>query len=141
MKIEDIQLLIDSNEKITDDIAWESKRVPILHGKLIGIRSTESIILRSLNLELQRLYQDRWMFYSGKAEPQQYKEENFDLKVLRTDLSMFLEADKQLQVVRSKIAVQEVKVELLNEAIKGVIQRTFLLKSMLDYQKFTSGVQ
>jgi len=140
MKLDEIQTLLDDNEKITDDVSKESKKIPILHGKLLGVRASENLLLRSLNLELQRTYATRWLFYSGKAHPEEYKKENFDLKVLRGDISTFLEADQQLQTIRSKIAVQEAKMELLNEAIKGVMQRTFLLKTMLDYQKLISGV-
>jgi hypothetical protein len=140
MTLNEIQQLIDDNQHISDDVSVEAKRIPIIHGKLLKIRSTENLTLKSLQLELQRVYQERWLFYSGKANPQQYKEENFDLKVLRGDISIFLEADTILQEVRSKIAVQETKVELLLEAIKAINSRQFLLKNIIDYNKLINGV-
>lgn len=140
MQIEEIQRYIESNHTITDDIPKEAKRIPVIHGKLLGIRTTEQLTLKSLQLQLTKVYKERWLFYSGKAEPSVYKDEPFNLRVMKGDIGTFLEADDKLIELRSKIAVQEAKVELLNEAIKGVNARQFLLKNIIDYNKLISGV-
>lgn len=140
MKLDDIQSYIDENRQVTDDISYEAKKIPIIHGKLLAMRSTEFLTLKSLQLDLKKVTFQRWLFYSGKAETKQYKEENFDLKVLRGDINIFLEADDNIQTIQSKIAVQEAKLEVLNEAVKAINTRQFLLKNMLEYQRMIAGI-
>lgn len=140
MQIQDIQKFIDDNSNISDDIPKEAKRIPIIHGKLLSFKTTESLSLKSLQLELTKVAKERWLFYTGKATPEVYKNEEFDLKVMRSDVDRFLEADDKLSEIRSKIAVQEAKVDLITEAIRGINSRQFLLKNIIDYNKLISGI-
>ena len=57
------------------------------------------------------------MFFTGKADPQVYKDTNFDLKVLRQDVDKFIDADEE--VIKSKQ-----KIEYLYNLINIQIYRT-----------------
>lgn len=140
MKIEDILQYVKDNEVISDDIPKEAKRIPVIHGKLLSFKTTESLLLKSLQIDLTKTARERWLFYTGKAAPEAYKNEEFDLKVMRSDVDRFLESDEQICLIRSKIAVQEAKLDILNESIKGIHSRQFLLKNIIDYNKLTSGI-
>jgi hypothetical protein len=121
------------------EIGRESARIPSLHSKYLTYRANEKLILKKLNIEYSSAYKERWLFYSGKATPEQYKAENFDLKVMRGDIDIFITADKKLAELKSKIAVQEMKVETLEEYIKQLNQRHWMLSNAIKWQQIMSG--
>jgi hypothetical protein len=139
LKLDDILKFIADSSSIGVALDKELQRIPNIHGQLLNIRSSESLLLRKLEMELAVLRKERWKFYSGKAEPKQYKEEEFDLKVLRGDMDIFMDADAKVQDLLSKIAVQKEKVFALDEALKQINQRGYHLKTMVDFQRLMAG--
>lgn len=140
MKLKEILNEIETDSKIDMlEIGKESARIPALHSKYLTYRANEKLILKKLNTEFQSAYKDRWMFYLGKATPEKYKEENFDHKVLRGDVDVFISADSKLTDLKSKIAVQETKVETLEEYIKQLNQRHWMLSNAIKWQQIMSG--
>jgi hypothetical protein len=54
----------------------------------------------------------RWMYYMGKASDEEYEKEPFDHKVLKSDVNLFLEADKSLNDLKDRISLQSEKLKL-----------------------------
>lgn len=140
MKISELQDWIEANSEIGLDLDKASREVPKLHSRAINIKANETAILKSLELEMDARKRDRWIYYSGKADAKVYKDEPFDLKVLKSDLDIFMDADKRITEIRSKIETQKIKVAMLDEYIKSISQRTFLIKSIIDYQRLMNGL-
>ena len=65
--------------------------------------------------------------------------EPFALKVLKTDLSIYMEGDQDLGNITNKIEFQKEKIALLESIIKTVINRGFLIKNAIDWNRFTTG--
>jgi hypothetical protein len=59
---------------------------------------------------------------------------------LKTDVEKFLEGDENLIKLKSKIAVQEVKVKMVEEFLKALNNRNFTIKSAIDWQKMMNGI-
>lgn len=141
MKIDDIQAAIQADSNVEmHNLGLESSRIPTLHSKYLTYRTNEKLILRALAINYSKLYRDRWIFYTGKGTPEQYKKEEFGLKVLRTDVDIFLKADEQLLKLQSNIDVQEAKVELLEDFLKALLQRHWMIKNAIDSQKIMNGI-
>lgn len=140
MTLDEIQKWIDENAEIGIDLDRACRDVPKLHGRAINIKANEVAILKAMELQFDQALKDRWVYYSGKADPVVYKEEPFDLKILKNDLDIFINADKKVAALKSKIEMQQLKIDALDNFIKGILQRSFLINNIISYQKLMAGL-
>lgn len=140
MNIQEIKDWIENNSNMAVDLDKEARKVPQLQATAINFRANENGVLKLLELDLEKIYCDRWIFYSGKASPEVYKAEPFDLKVMKGDIDIFINADPKVRELKSKIENQKIKVAALDEYIKSLNQRTFLIKSVIDWNRLQQGL-
>jgi|TARA_Y100000310_G_scaffold267208_1_gene279116 hypothetical protein len=142
MNINDIKLMILKDSHFLKDevnIDTASLSVPELSGKYHQLISEETMSLRILKKEYDVLYRDRWIFYSGKADPEEYDKEEFNLKILKQDIDKFLNADEQLNTQKDKVTLQESKINLLTEFTKSIMSLSFNIGNAIKWKKFLSG--
>jgi hypothetical protein len=142
MNINDIKLMMLKDSHFLKDevnIDTASLSVPELSGKYHQLISEETMSLRILKKEYDVLYRDRWIFYSGKADPEEYDKEEFNLKILKQDIDKFLNADEQLNTQKDKVTLQEVKINLLTEFTKSIMSLSFNIGNAIKWKKFLSG--
>ena len=111
----------------------ESVKIPTLHGKYLELHSREKIFLNYLGVEYKKLYRERWEYYSGKAE------KPFQLKLLKTDLHIYLDSDDKLCELKEKIDTQKQKVSYVESVIKSLGTRSFHITNAINWRKFTAG--
>lgn len=142
MNINDIKLMMLKDSHFLKDevnIDTASLSVPELSGKYHQLISEETMSLRLLKKEYDIIYRDRWVFYSGKADPEEYDKEEFKLKILKQDIDKFLNADEQLNTQKDKVTLQEVKINLLTEFTKSIMSLSFNIGNAIKWKKFLSG--
>lgn len=143
MKLEEIQEMweVDANIDRTE-LGEESLRIPQLHSKYFKIMIAERTRLRMLEQQYKQLYRIRHEYYMGTLDPETLRQFQWDpnpLKILRTDISMYLEGDQFLQDHELKINLQQEKVDLLESIIKQLPNRGFNIKSAIEWFKFQHG--
>ena len=111
----------------------ESVKIPPLHGKYLELHSREKIFLNYLEVEYKKLYREKWEYYSGKAE------KPFQLKLLKTDLHIYLDSDDKLCELKEKIDTQKQKVSYVESVIKSLETRSFHITNAINWRKFTAG--
>lgn len=111
----------------------ESVKIPTLHGKYLELHSREKIFLNYLGVEYKKLYREKWEYYSGKAE------KPFQLKLLKTDLHIYLDSDDKLCELKEKIDTQKQKVSYVESVIKSLETRSFHITNAINWRKFTAG--
>ena len=142
MNINDIKEMIKEDSSFIKDevnIIDASLSVPELSGKYHQLISEETMVLRSIQKEYNILYRDRWIYYSGKADPEVYEDEPFNLKILKADMDKFLNADELLNKEKDKITLQEVKLNLLTEFVKSIMSVSFNIGNAIKWKKFLNG--
>ena len=140
MKIEDILKLIEEDKKIDHtQLDTESLRIPEQAVKYQQLAHDEAMRLRFLEKEYNVTKYKRWMYYSGKADPEVYDKEPFDHKVLKSDINLFLESDVILNEIQDRIVAQTEKLKLVVDAGKVMQNKSFNIKNALDHQKFMGG--
>jgi len=142
MNINDIKLMMLKDSHFLKDevnIDTASLSVPELSGKYHQLISEETMSLRLLKKEYDIIYRDRWIYYSGKADPEVYDKEEFNLKILKQDIDKFLNADEQLNTQKDKVTLQEVKINLLTEFTKSIMSLSFNIGNAIKWKKFLSG--
>jgi SMC interacting uncharacterized protein involved in chromosome segregation len=111
----------------------ESVKIPTLHGKYLELHSREKIFFNYLQVEYKKLYREKWEYYSGKAE------KPFQLKLLKTDLHIYLDSDDKLCELKEKIDTQKQKVSYVESVIKSLETRSFHITNAINWRKFTAG--
>lgn len=143
MKLEDIQNLWNEDCNIVDDMLdEEALKIPRLHQKYYKIFSTEKLLLHKLKADLKTLTALKHEYYAGELAEEDLKEngwEPFPKRVLKADIPRYLEADSGIIAQNLKIAHQQEKVDFVADIIKSLRDRGFLIKSAIDWRKFTNG--
>jgi polyhydroxyalkanoate synthesis regulator phasin len=65
--------------------------------------------------------------------------EPFQLKVLRQDMSIYLDSDEDLLKARQRVQYQREKIALLEEVIKELNNRHWKIRNAIEWRKFTNG--
>ena len=96
-------------------------------------------MLSKADAELNVIKREKWEYYTGKADPSVYKEKPFDLKVLKADVHIYMDSDDELQKADQKAAYLKQVVTYLEQVLRSINNRTFLIKNAIEWKKFTSG--
>ena len=87
MNLSEIQDQVKRDLKINDlELDIESLRIPRLHTKYLQFLTENSLKLKKANGELAVLKRNKWIYYTGKASEDVYKEKgDFPLKLKTKD--------------------------------------------------------
>jgi hypothetical protein len=61
------------------------------------------------------------------------------LRLLKSDIPTYIDADKDVVDASLKMGVQEAKVEYLESIIKQINNRNFILSNIINWEKFRTG--
>ena len=140
MTLEELQESVNKDFKLDDtELDRESVNIPLLHNKYLIHFNKFNLLLKKADQEHKSLTKDKWEYYTGKADPSVYQEKPFDIKVLKSDVHIYMDSDPELQKADQKVAYLNQIVKYLEQVLRGVNNRTFLIKNAIEWKKFTSG--
>jgi len=140
MDLEQLQLEADKDLKINDtELDLESLKTPQLHNKYMKHYTKFKLLLTRTEDELKTIKRDKWEYYTGKADPSVYQAKPFDLKIMRTDIDKYLEADVDIQKLSQKVAYLITVVDFLDRTLRVIVNRTYTIKNAIEWRRFTSG--
>jgi len=140
MDLEQLQLEADKDLKINDtELDLESLKTPQLHNKYMKHYTKFKLLLTRTEDELRTMKRDKWEYYTGKADPSVYQVKPFDLKIMRTDIDKYLEADEDIQKLSQKVAYLITVIDFLDKTIRVIVNRTYTIKNAIEWRRFTSG--
>jgi len=143
MKLKDIQEKWAKDSKIEKtQLDDEATKVPYLHNEYWKILVNEKLFLRKKKDELARLKKLKVEYYTGKFAKEDYQETGWphmDMVILKQDLPLYLESDDHIADMNIEIVHQEQKCKYVEDIIKSLHNRGFLLKTAMDFIKFTGG--
>ena len=144
MKIDDIIDMWQSDVKIDEtELSRESLNIPLLHGKYLKYFSQERLKLRAQKMKQKQLQQRLMDYYRGDLNnPEDLAElgrEPYPYKRLKQEVNYYVESDSEMVQLNTKIAYQQVMVDILEEIIKAINTRGYVIKNSLDFLRFTSG--
>ncbi len=116
-----------------------SANSPLLHHKyLLELYNAKDqlIKLKHIHNELTR---DKWLYYSGKASTEIYEKNPFPLKVLKTDLHLFLDSDEEMQASTYKIEYVKNKIDFIKDVISELNRRSFNISNINKTNRFENG--
>lgn len=122
-----------------DNLHLESIKIPQLHGKYYEILNRVFILKKQKELEYKRLYKNQWLYFSGKADPEVYQEKPFPHKIMKQDVGIYIEADEDLNRIKSMLDYYSHTIDYLKDIIKQIHNRTFQIRDNIEYSKFIAG--
>lgn len=143
MKIDDIMDEWEKDSHIDQsELGLESLRIPTLHHKYFKIFAQEGLLLKKLESDYKVLLKTKTMYYMGTLSEEELDECGWEpqpLKILKQDLPLFIEGDDDIRLLQNKIDIQKQKLSFLESAIKTIVNRGFLIKNAIDWERFKVG--
>lgn len=143
MNLEDIIDMWAEDCKIDQtNIINENVKIPQLHSKYYTIYMQERIKLKKFTADFKKMKLEKYEFYQnptkdkvklGWVVPAQGR-------LLKQDLSTYLDGDEQLLQLELKLGIQHEKVDFLKSIIDNIHSRSFLIKNIIEEKKFLNGV-
>jgi hypothetical protein len=141
MNIDELKLEVQADLKINNEhLDTESLKNQEIKAKYLDIKSKYELLLFKAKGDYKRLYRDKWEYYGGKADAKIYVSKPFDIKVLKTDLSVYITSDEDIINAENKIGYLETVVEYIKGVIKSVDNRGWDIKNAIEWKKFEAGV-
>ena len=75
----------------------------------------------------------------AQEDLEKYGWEPFLDKILKTEISSYIDADEDIFKIKRNITVMQEKINYLDSVIKMINNRGFQIKSAIDWIKFKSG--
>ena len=139
-KLNELQDELDRDLKIDDsELDLESIKTPQLHNKYLKHYTTYSLQLKKAKDDYKILRRHKWEYYTGKSAPEVYLEKPFDLKILKADVGIYLEADEELQQLGQKEAYLETTVNYLEKILREITNRNWTIRNAIEWKKFLHG--
>ena len=140
MDLETLQKQVDVDLKIDDTaLDLESIRTPQLHNIYLKLFTKYSLQLKKVKDDYDGLYKFKWEYYTGKASPDTYREKPFDIKVLKADVHIYLNADAELQKLGQRQEYLNVVVVYLERVLREINNRNWNIRNTIEWKKFLHG--
>jgi len=143
MKLEDIQLLWEKDCQIDrTELGEESLKISQLHSKYFKLFSTERLTYKKMEKEYKELARIKFEYYNGILSQEELRSHGWDpfsLKVLKSDLHIYLDSDRDVADAKLKMDLQKEKIDLVENIIKSLNTRGYQIKSAIDWEKFKVG--
>jgi hypothetical protein len=119
----------------------ELLKIPKLHNKYLSILTKHKIASKKAHFDYLRMRKIKWEYYTGKMSKEELEEcgwQPFQF-TLKSDINTYLEADADLIRLLEKKVYHEETVSVIESIMNELKQRTWQLRSFIDYEKFIGG--
>jgi hypothetical protein len=144
MRLEQIREMVERDIPIDKtELGDESARIPQLHNKYLNLFHDERLVLSKMTADFNVLRKHKWEWMTGKLSQEQLTAlgwEPFQIRIMRQDLDLYMDADADLNEAQAKISLQKEKTEYLESLLKAINQRHWVIRNSIEWRKFTQGV-
>ena len=119
----------------------ELLKIPTHHSKYLNILTKHKIAAKKAHFDYLRMKKTKSEYFTGKLskeELEDYGWEPFQF-VLKSDMSIYMEADKDLIRLLEKKVYHEECVSVIESIMNELKQRTWQLRDFISWEKFIGG--
>ena len=124
------------------NLARESKRIPELHNKYYTLYYKEVLRVKKLKADYKTLELDKREYYDGSMAEEDLRDRGwkpYQKKVLRNEVDKYIQSDQDVINLSLKIDYHSERAKFLEDIIKTIHSRNFIIKNMIDIMKFQAG--
>ena len=141
MTLDELKLQVSQDLRVDNEhLDTESLKNQEIKATYLDHKSKFELLLFKAKGDYKRLYREKWEYYGGKADAKIYASKPFDLKVLKTDLGVYISADEEIIDAENKIGYLETVVDYIKGVIKSIDNRGWDIKNAIEWKKFEAGV-
>ena len=136
MNLETLNDMWEKDSQLDDEkLDHDSLAIPKLPAKYLRLYNNCTTLRDQAELEVKRTYRDRWEYYTGKSE------KPFPMKLIKTDVAIYLEADQEYQKSVLKAKYLNQMVESIKTILTSINNRSFHIKNAVEFAKFLKGYE
>ena len=136
MNLDTLKDMGEKDSPLDDEkLDHDSLSIPKLHAKYLRLYNNFVTLKDQAELEVKRTYRDRWEYYTGKSE------KPFPVKLIKTDVAIYLEADQEYQKSVLKAKYLNQMVEAIKTILSAINNRSFHIKNAVEFAKFLKGYE
>ena len=136
MNLDTLNDMWEKDSQLNDEkLDHDSLEIPRLHAKYLRLYNNFIVLRDQGELDCKRTYRERWEYYTGKAE------KPFQLKLIKTDVPIYLEADEEYSKSVLKLKYYNQMVEALKAILQAINNRSFYIKNAIEFAKFLKGYE
>ena len=140
MTLDELQKQAEKDLKIDDvELGDESLKTANLHQKYLNIYNNFRQLQLMSDAQYRILYRKKWEYYGGKADPQIYRDNPFDHKILKQDIHIYLESDEELIKAKQKTEYNKICMDSCEKILKQIQSRGWDIKNAIEWRKFVDG--
>lgn len=120
-----------------------ARNVPLLHAKWWRFYTTERLRYKKLDTDYKALHRQKWEYFLGKMDDEERKTLGWPpqpLKILSQNVSVYIDADADLQKIQLKRTYLEEILRFIEDVIKQINNRNYTIKSAMDFLRFKQGI-
>lgn len=141
MDLKTIQEWWKEDAKIDDILLDEaSLKIPRLHQKYLTLHTEFVLAQKRKAQQIKKLRHEKWLYYSGRAEPDVYAQKPFPHKLLKTDVYNWVDVDDEILAVEMDLEQIAATVSTLDNILKQIHQMSFNIRNSIEWRKFSSGI-
>lgn len=118
------------------------RQVPKLHHKWWGIYSTERERFLVSKNKHDELYVAKYNWYTGRMSEEERVERQWPrqpLRMVKEEAKRYTESDVEVATLRLKMDQIELRLKYLEDILKHINQRSFMVKTYVDFLRFSQG--
>ena len=136
MNLDKLNEMWEQDSQLNDEkLDHDSLAIPKLHAKYLRLYNNFVTLRDQAELDVKRTYRDRWEYYTGKSE------KPFPVKLIKTDVAIYLEADQEYQKSVLKAKYLNQMVEAIKTILSAINNRSFHIKNAVEFAKFLKGYE
>ena len=141
MTLDELKIQVAIDLKVNDErLDTESLKNQELYAKYLDIKSKFELLMYKAKGDYKMLYRDKWEYYGGKSDANVYVTKPFDLKVLKSDLSIYIESDEEIIQIENKIVYLETVCKYVDGVMKAISGRGWDIKNAIQWKNFEAGL-
>ena len=141
MTLDELKSQVAQDLVVNDErLDTESLRNQELYSKYLQIKTNFELLLYRAKGDYKVLYREKWEYYGGKADAKVYATKPFDLKVLKSDLSIYIESDEDIIKSEHKITYLETTVKYIDGVLRSIQSRGWDIKNAISWKQFEAGM-
>ena len=141
MTLDELKLQVKKDLEVDDEtLDKESYKNQELYAKYLDHKTNFELLLYKAKVDYKILFKDKWEYYGGKADAKIYVTKPFDLKVLKTDLNIYIESDEEIIKLEHKIAYLETTIKYIDGVLRSIQSRGWDIKNAINWKQFEAGM-
>ncbi len=143
MSTDDISEIWAADSKIDEtQLAQEAKKIPQLHSKYYNMYYKEALKVKKLRYDYKILELNKREWIDGTMAEEDLREfgwKPYQKKVIRQDINQYIQADPDIIKLSLKIDYHSCRANYLEDIVKTIHSRNFIINNIIAVMKFQAG--